>query len=124
MIECSESILTSIDVFVVINILSNRSKWTFYFLSSVQFNFTIGEILLLVKFFYLVIVKFSICFSAEHINRNIKFIFFWINFSNLTTHATKCTINNSYGFTNFIVSFRFFSWLALRSKNSFNFVIV
>ncbi|KAB1972916.1 hypothetical protein F8251_07780, partial [Lactobacillus crispatus] len=41
-IECSESILTSIDVFVVINILSNRSKWTFYFLSSVQFNFTIG----------------------------------------------------------------------------------
>ncbi|OUQ49137.1 hypothetical protein B5E63_04375, partial [Lactobacillus gallinarum] len=39
----SESILTSIDVFVVINILSNRSKWTFYFLSSVQFNFTIGE---------------------------------------------------------------------------------
>ena len=43
MIECSESILTSIDVFVVINILSNRSKWTFYFLSSVQVNFTIGE---------------------------------------------------------------------------------
>ncbi|KAB1970309.1 hypothetical protein F8251_09060, partial [Lactobacillus crispatus] len=42
-IECSESILTSIDVFVVINILSNRSKWTFYFLSSVQFNFTIGQ---------------------------------------------------------------------------------
>ncbi|MGN8810278.1 hypothetical protein ACTND0_09660, partial [Lactobacillus amylovorus] len=38
------SILTSIDVFVVINILSNRSKWTFYFLSSVQFNFTIGEL--------------------------------------------------------------------------------
>ncbi|RGW88877.1 hypothetical protein DWV49_00805 [Lactobacillus amylovorus subsp. animalium] len=35
--------MTSIDVFVVINILSNRSKWTFYFLSSVQFNFTIGE---------------------------------------------------------------------------------
>ena len=31
MIECSESILTSIDVFVVINILSNRSKWTFVF---------------------------------------------------------------------------------------------
>ena len=31
MIECSESILTSIDVFVVINILSNRSKWTFIF---------------------------------------------------------------------------------------------
>ena len=28
---------------MVINILSNRSKWTFYFLSSVQFNFTIGE---------------------------------------------------------------------------------
>ena len=27
---------------MVINILSNRSKWTFYFLSSVQFNFTIG----------------------------------------------------------------------------------
>ena len=25
-------------------ILSNRSEWTFYFLSSVQFNFTIGEI--------------------------------------------------------------------------------
>ena len=24
-------------------ILSNRSEWTFYFLSSVQFNFTIGE---------------------------------------------------------------------------------
>ncbi|WP_297951460.1 AAA family ATPase [uncultured Lactobacillus sp.] len=31
MIKCSESILTSIDVFVVINILSNRSKWTFIF---------------------------------------------------------------------------------------------
>ncbi|MCT3538812.1 hypothetical protein EFR45_07915, partial [Lactobacillus crispatus] len=30
------------DVFVVINILSNRSKWTFYFLQSVQVNFTIG----------------------------------------------------------------------------------
>ncbi|MEK3612592.1 hypothetical protein AAA438_07695, partial [Lactobacillus crispatus] len=43
MIECSESILTSVDVFVVINILSNRSKWTFYFLQSVQVNFTIGE---------------------------------------------------------------------------------
>ena len=26
-------------------ILSNRSEWTFYFLSSVQFNFTIGEYL-------------------------------------------------------------------------------
>ena len=24
-------------------ILSNRSEWTFYFLSSVQFNFTIGD---------------------------------------------------------------------------------
>lgn len=34
--------MTSIDVFVVINILSNRSEWTFYFLSSVQFNFTIS----------------------------------------------------------------------------------
>ncbi|ARW75790.1 hypothetical protein A3P32_02735 [Lactobacillus johnsonii] len=32
---------------MVINILSNRSEWTFYFLSSVQFNFTIGEILLI-----------------------------------------------------------------------------
>ncbi|MCT3538832.1 XRE family transcriptional regulator, partial [Lactobacillus crispatus] len=31
------------DVFVVINILSNRSKWTFYFLQSVQVNFTIGR---------------------------------------------------------------------------------
>ena len=30
---------------MVINILSNRSKWTFYFLSSVQVNFTICEIL-------------------------------------------------------------------------------
>ena len=29
---------------MVINILSNRSEWTFYFLSSVQFNFTISEI--------------------------------------------------------------------------------
>ena len=29
---------------MVINILSNRSEWTFYFLSSVQFNFTIGGI--------------------------------------------------------------------------------
>ena len=29
---------------MVINILSNRSEWTFYFLSSVQFNFTIGAI--------------------------------------------------------------------------------
>ncbi len=28
---------------MVINILSNRSEWTFYFLSSVQFNFTISE---------------------------------------------------------------------------------
>ncbi|KAB1964916.1 XRE family transcriptional regulator, partial [Lactobacillus crispatus] len=28
--------MTSVDVFVVINILSNRSKWTFYFLQSVQ----------------------------------------------------------------------------------------
>ena len=28
-------------------ILSNRSEWTFYFLSSVQFNFTIGEFLLI-----------------------------------------------------------------------------
>ena len=27
---------------MVINILSNRSEWTFYFLSSVQFNFTIS----------------------------------------------------------------------------------
>ncbi|MCT3536259.1 transcriptional regulator, partial [Lactobacillus crispatus] len=27
---------------MVINILSNRSKWTFYFLQSVQVNFTIG----------------------------------------------------------------------------------
>ncbi|OCX09420.1 hypothetical protein BEV10_07900 [Lactobacillus crispatus] len=35
--------MTSVDVFVVINILSNRSKWTFYFLQSVQVNFTIGE---------------------------------------------------------------------------------
>ena len=26
-------------------ILSNRSEWTFYFLSSVQFNFTIGELI-------------------------------------------------------------------------------
>ena len=30
---------------MVINILSNRSEWTFYFLSSVQFNFTISEYL-------------------------------------------------------------------------------
>ena len=30
-------------------ILSNRSEWTFYFLSSVQFNFTIGENLFLKK---------------------------------------------------------------------------
>ena len=28
---------------MVINILSNRSEWTFYFLSSVQFNFTISD---------------------------------------------------------------------------------
>ncbi|KXI10397.1 hypothetical protein HMPREF3209_02562 [Lactobacillus crispatus] len=42
--------MTSIDVFVVINILSNRSKWTFYFLSSVQFNFTIGRLNLNRKF--------------------------------------------------------------------------
>ena len=28
---------------MVINILSNRSKWTFYFLQSVQVNFTIGD---------------------------------------------------------------------------------
>ncbi|MCT3537466.1 hypothetical protein EFR45_00385 [Lactobacillus crispatus] len=28
---------------MVINILSNRSKWTFYFLQSVQVNFTIGK---------------------------------------------------------------------------------
>ncbi len=42
--------MTSIDVFVVINILSNRSKWTFYFLSSVQFNFTIGDYFLKFKF--------------------------------------------------------------------------
>ena len=34
-------------------ILSNRSEWTFYFLSSVQFNFTIGdEDLLKEKGFY------------------------------------------------------------------------
>ncbi|KAB1973246.1 hypothetical protein F8251_06530, partial [Lactobacillus crispatus] len=53
MIECSESILTSVDVFVVINILSNRSKWTFYFLQSVQVNFTIGShnlVLILARF--------------------------------------------------------------------------
>ena len=34
---------------MVINILSNRSEWTFYFLSSVQFNFTISEYLILQK---------------------------------------------------------------------------
>ena len=32
---------------MVINILSNRSEWTFYFLSSVQFNFTIGHYFIL-----------------------------------------------------------------------------
>ena len=31
-------------------ILSNRSEWTFYFLSSVQFNFTIGVNYLLLAF--------------------------------------------------------------------------
>lgn len=30
---------------MVINILSNRSKWTFYFLQSVQVNFTICDLL-------------------------------------------------------------------------------
>ena len=30
-------------------ILSNRSEWTFYFLSSVQFNFTIGDAIVLVN---------------------------------------------------------------------------
>ena len=54
-------------------ILSNRSEWTFYFLSSVQFNFTIGEKLILEKkidFYsphtrqeYLVLDKFA---SPEH----------------------------------------------------------
>ena len=34
---------------MVINILSNRSEWTFYFLSSVQFNFTISEIINLIN---------------------------------------------------------------------------
>ena len=40
-------------------ILSNRSEWTFYFLSSVQFNFTIGE-------------KFPLFISGELIVTELK----------------------------------------------------
>ncbi|KAB1968477.1 hypothetical protein EFR45_01080 [Lactobacillus crispatus] len=41
-------------------ILSNRSEWTFYFLSSVQFNFTIGVKYFLAFCYILYFIKHKI----------------------------------------------------------------
>lgn len=43
-------------------ILSNRSEWTFYFLSSVQFNFTIGDKIVFAVLLILLLI--NICWTT------------------------------------------------------------
>ena len=62
-------------------ILSNRSEWTFYFLSSVQFNFTIGDEIIfyghsLNKADYSYFESIFDTYDVFHSNVKIKF-YYW-----------------------------------------------